>query len=89
MQDGLSHNHTVLGLHMGGNNHLDVDAKGNLSAIPNEDPACAHIMTRVCPNVNEKKVVSEGIVDLQVTSNCWLCEGWSQMIFKFNPFDLE
>ena len=32
--------------------------------------------------------MSQGIVDVQVTSNCWICEGWTQVQFKFNPSDL-
>ena len=58
MQEGLKQNHTIMGLHMGGNNQLDVDSQGQLNASPNKDPACQHILTRIHHNTEDKKVVS-------------------------------
>jgi hypothetical protein len=29
--------------------------------------------------------VSKKKVNLKATSNCWICEGWTQILFKWNP----
>ena len=47
MAEGLKFNHTLLGLHMGGNNEVDIDVKGMLKEKPNRDPASIHTMTRI------------------------------------------
>jgi hypothetical protein len=28
-------------------------------------------------------------VDLKATSNCWICEGWSQVLFRLSPEEVE
>ena len=89
MQEGLRQNHAILGLHMGGNNEKDVDAQGHIIALSNKDPAANHILTRIHHSLDHRKPVSQGILDIQVTSNCWICEGWTQVQFKFDPLDLS
>ena len=30
-------------------------------------------------------MLSQERVLLQTTSNCWICEGWTQVLFRFTP----
>eukprot|EP00347_Sterkiella_histriomuscorum_P007903 403347122 len=83
MSEGLKENHTILGLHMMGNEKT-TDTFGYMT-LKDNNPGASHIMTRITPNL-EVGVVSETKQKLQCTSNCWVCEGWTQIMFQFNPF---
>lgn len=74
MSDGLKENHTILGMHMLGN-EKSTDTFGYITAR-DENPAASHIMTRIKPVLDIGCV--KGIKQkLQCTSNCWICEGWT------------
>jgi len=83
IQEGLQENHTLLGLHMVGN-EVNTDAQGFVKD-ENQDPWVSHIISRLKPTL-VSGTVSRRKVELNATSNCWICEGWSQMLFKWNPF---
>ena len=73
---GLSENHSIAGIHMQGND-AKVDALGFVNPksgcnVPSE----AHIFVRILGE-------SQGSGVWRPTSNCWLCEGWSEVEFTY------
>ncbi|CAI2364501.1 unnamed protein product [Moneuplotes crassus] len=80
---GLDKNKHLLGLHMVGNSR-DTSSLGFLDKILNDDPAAAHIHTRIHESL-ETGVLTERKRQFKVSSNCWICEGWTQHEFKFIP----
>ncbi len=72
--EGLIDNHTILGLHMQGNT-MGVDAFGYLTDR-DLNPGISHVMTRIRPDLTTG-IHSKSILDLKMSSNCWICEGWS------------
>lgn len=82
VEGGLRRNHHVLGLHMVGN-EMDTDALGFLS-FPGSHPSVSHIFMRIHSTL-ETGVVRDKRIALRSSSNCWICEGWSQVRFTFDP----
>jgi hypothetical protein len=77
--EGLKENHTIMGLHMEGNN-CEVDSKGFVR--PNARPMTVqnqHISPRTInlPTFMGKKPRS--------FANCWYCEKWVEVTFRWNP----
>jgi len=85
METGLRHNHTLLGIHMIGND-MNTDAQGYFKNM-GYDPAISHVLSRIAPNLTTGTVM-KSLVELKATSNCWICEGWSQFLFKINPSEI-
>jgi hypothetical protein len=83
MNEGLEENHTILGLHMLGNK-MNVDSLGFLK-YDDLLPSTSHFP----PNLN-KTLETENLPDsklyLKSASNWWICEGWTQASFKFDPY---
>lgn len=42
-------------------------------------------MNCVIVNLRSASVKSKSLMRLQIASNCWICEGWSQVEFKVMP----
>ena len=85
IKEGLDENNSILGLHMVGN-EFDTDAQGFIRPDSDVNPATHHIMTKILPNL-ETGVVKPSKAGLNATSNCWICEGWTQVTFRFTPPD--
>jgi hypothetical protein len=49
------------------------------------DPSLSHVVGRIKPTLVAGNVHSAR-VSLASHSNCWICEGWSQVLFKWNPY---
>jgi hypothetical protein len=84
IDEGLKQNHTLLGIHMIGN-EVNTDSLGFFKDSEH-DPSISHIISRIKPTLNTG-TVSKSKVELKATSNCWICEGWSQVLFKWNPYN--
>ena len=74
ISEGLKENHTILGLHMIGN-QKNTDAMGYITSR-DCNPAASHIMTRLKPTL-DMGTVNKSKMKLQTSSNCWICEGWT------------
>lgn len=75
---GLSDNHSIAGIHMQGND-AKVDALGFVNpkggcSVPSE----AHVFVRILGE-------SQASGMWRPTTNCWLCEGWSEVEFLYSP----
>ena len=68
LNKGLKFNHSLLGIHMTGND-AGIDHQGYLGLEP-EPCSASHIMSRL---TNELEMG----VKFHLGSNCWICEGWS------------
>ena len=82
MQQGFKLNHTLLGLHLSGN-QVDLDPKGFIVEAKNQDPSQLHILCRIGKDL-ETGAISESRVELDSCSNCWICEGWSEVLFSYD-----
>lgn len=62
--------------------------------------AKAHIFTRIKRNydiqvtydiatLNVGQIHSPSVLQLKATSNCWICEGWTEFKFTFEPHEPE
>ena len=82
MNEGLKHNHTLLGLHFI-SNQSNVDSLGFLKSI-SVKPAASHTISRIHTGINAGHF-SDQKIKVHLSSNWWICEGWINVIFKFNP----
>jgi len=75
---GLDENHDLLGLHMIGNK-CEVDARGFVKPCVNyENVEKGHLYKRILkPHKGTKK--SSQLI------NCWVCEDWVEVVFKWVP----
>ena len=82
--DGLKANHTVLGFHFLGNGG-DIDNQGfmhpQLPYYVSESTIFTRMQTRLQGGVvkDSRKLAFENV------SNCWICEGWSEVHFRYQP----
>lgn len=83
MNEGLKKNHTILGIHMVGNK-MNVDSLGFLKS-DELIPSLWHVAPRI-NNVLKMGQLTEDVINLKASSNWWICEGWSEMSFKFDPY---
>jgi len=87
---GLDQNHTILGLHSAGNECF-TDAMG--FTVQNdhdgketvEDIAMQSIFSRILPNLEQGVVKNQNKIRIQANNHCWICEGWSEFEFEFQP----
>jgi hypothetical protein len=84
IEEGLKENHTLLGIHMVGN-EVNTNAQGFFKEGIS-DPSVSHIITRIQPKLSTG-TVSKKKIEFKATSNCWICEGWTQVLFKWNPYE--
>ena len=84
MADGLKANHNILGLHFKGNyaiiNHLGFMEIGIPGSIA-EESMITRMQKHVKGGVKNDKI---GIAQ-EANSNCWICEGWSEVRFTYTP----
>jgi len=80
---GLKENHTILGLHMLGN-EITTNSLGFVTVSGEENPAASHIISRIQPTL-ETGVITTRKAKLSSGSNCWICEGWTQLLYRFEP----
>ena len=83
MNQGLKENHTLLGLHMTGNK-MNVDALGFLRPyefIPSISHIASRITEKLIPNV-----ISDHKLSMNTCSNCWIWEGWSQVVYSLDTY---
>jgi hypothetical protein len=66
---------------MNGNEGLGIDTKGQVVQM---EQVCNPVIIRIRPDMNIG-VVSKQHIDMKLGNNCWLCEGWSIVEFKFDP----
>lgn len=100
--DALKKNHTILGIHLMGN-EAKVDEMGFVIPEKDQDHASHHVFTRIpckyqssrnhfyyCLEVLKTGVISsKNLIELNVTSKCWVCEGWSNLEFKISKGEIE
>eukprot|EP00347_Sterkiella_histriomuscorum_P006983 403350697 len=94
---GLRENHSILGLHMLGN-EAKVDAQGFLEVQNTRDQPSSvnHVFTRIQRNyqnflikisniatLQAGTIVNKDLIKLKATSNCWICEGWTEFKFTY------
>lgn len=90
LKEGLDINHTLLGIHFVGNEG-DVNTFG--AVIPHDlegrddghDSAKTMLTRRMQPTLQMGVIKDKESIKLQVNSNCWLCEGWTEHLFEFRP----
>ena len=76
LSQGIKVNHTILGIHMVGNN-CEVDSQGFLHPILSKPKDMeAHTLSRM--------LSPRSSVKLLLPSNCWLCERWQPCTFRWN-----
>ena len=82
MSKGLNENHTILGLHMIGN-QMNTNPLGFLKD-DDGNPGASHILAHV---VNKDLEIEKSQVKFQynITSNCWICERWVEIKVIFDP----
>lgn len=72
----LRSNHTLLGIHVGGND-MKVDGYGFiLPTAKMNDPYNAHLFTRMPPTSNSYQ--KERGHEWDKCSNCWICQKWNE-----------
>jgi NLR family CARD domain-containing protein 3 len=94
LANGLKENHTILGIHMIGNEG-STDAYGFIKGHRNEDPGISHVFTRIdsinliikilLATLESGVKKNQNMMKMKAFSNCWICEGWSQMKFVYTP----
>jgi len=86
MASGLKSNHTILGIHLMGNEG-DTDTQGFVKINKNakDEVAKSHVYTRIRPSMDAGGVYNKKLLDLKACSNCWICEGWTEVKFEFKP----
>lgn len=68
IDEGLSKNHTILGIHMLGNKGK-IDTLGFIDAENDCDTAITHIHTRLSPDLSNGKIKSKQKIKLRACSN--------------------
>ncbi|CAI2364389.1 unnamed protein product [Moneuplotes crassus] len=80
LNQGLKHNHSILGIHMLGNEG-GVDSLGYLSTDL-DPPSSSQLISTISPMLKAGEVDPKNL-DLQRCTNCWICEGWTPITFRF------
>ena len=82
LNQGLTENHSILGIHMGGNKGR-TDPLGFVNPLAENDEAESHVFTRIQPNLQVGTLKSKKMRQLRAFSNCWICEGWAEVRFEW------
>ena len=45
--------------------------------------ASQSILTRISPDLKSGKITDSRMRELEVCSNCWICEGWTEVKFVY------
>jgi hypothetical protein len=70
-------------------NEGKVDELGFVTPEKAMDPASFHVFTRIPQILKTGNIHNKQLVNLDVTSNCWICEGWTHMQFKMHRESVE
>ena len=89
ISEHIKHNHTILGIHVDGNN-MYTDGFGfiypvNKSEYKQDHYANSQIFYRIS---DDHPLISSNIIKikkLRSKNNCWICEGWREIIFNYKP----
>ena len=82
MKVGLDENHTILGIHIAGNEGT-TDAMGFVHPLgadgkdEQQDVGISSLLTRIKPSLGMGCVKGKKMIEMRANSNCWICEGWS------------
>lgn len=79
IQQGLASNHTIMGLHLEGND-AKVDSQGVVGRRDGIDTGSGHIFVRLLGNSKLREAAA-----WRQISNCWICERWSEVEFIWEP----
>jgi len=69
-------------------NEATTDALGFVQASKKDteqEVGLQHLFTRITPEFRTGTVKNSSKIELKAASNCWICEGWSEFIFDFEP----
>ncbi|CAI2364059.1 unnamed protein product [Moneuplotes crassus] len=83
IEKGLNENHTIFGIHLTGN-EIRLTAEGFITKARENDAADSHIMVRVSDSLTMGVPDVKKQIDYRGTTNCWICEGWSEVKFHFD-----
>ena len=72
---GLEQNHTLMGLHLAGN-ECNLDSKGFILPSPQTHLDQGHFF---------KRIIDSPQYTRSTRMNCWLCEDWSEVTFYWRP----
>jgi hypothetical protein len=75
IQQGLNANHTVMGLHLDGND-ASIDSQGFVEERDDRHPGSGHIFVRILGSSQLREAAA-----WRQISNCWICERWSEIEF--------
>ena len=93
ISEHIKYNHTILGIHVDGND-MYTDGLGfihpiNKSDYKHDHYAKSQIFYRIS---DEHPLISSNIIKvkkLRAKNNCWICEGWREIIFNYKPNDIN
>jgi hypothetical protein len=90
ISEGLNQNHSILGIHMAGNegstNALGYIDEHDPDGIEGAEDVGKHaIFTRIKPTLKMGVIKNPAHIKLKAQSNCWICEGWTEFKFNFIP----
>lgn len=80
LNSGLKYNHTILGIHMIGNQG-GVDSFGFLWGSI-DPPSSSQLISTISADLKAGEIDPKDL-DLQKCTNCWIWEGWTPMTFKY------
>ena len=80
--EGLKQNHSILGIHFTGNAGY-VDNQGFVIAADDQTKSDNVLLTRLPDDLESGKIKNPLLIQLQQHSNCWICEGWTQVKFRY------
>ena len=93
ISEHIKYNHTILGIHVDGND-MYTDGFGfiypvNKSEYKEDHYAKSQIFYRIS---DEHPLISSNIIKikkLRAKNNCWICEGWREIVFNYKPNDIS
>lgn len=73
-----------MGIHMIGNS-ASTDTLGFVCADKTPDTAISHVFTRITDSLKAGQIKNRNMIKLHACSNCWICEGWTEVKFEWTP----
>ncbi len=89
IQEHCKFNHTILGIHVDGND-MYVDELGFVFAYDKKSYKENHFAnSQIFYHINENHdLIKTNVINIQKIrgkNNCWICEGWKEVKFKYTP----
>ena len=84
INEGLSENHTIWGIHSIGNAGK-IDQLGFLVPITTKDDPVWFTFTRITSKFQAGVISTEKLLKSNNKTNCWIWEGWTEHWFEFTP----